>query len=311
MPSRKGILVTTVAITAFAAASYLVIKKRDSAIFGKCFSSPSACSSPVLQPERWIPFQVVENKQLNHDTHQITFRLPQGSHRLGLTVASALLARVPDHSDPAKMTIRPYTPTSTEQEIINRGSFDLIVKRYEQGNLSKHVCSLAPGEVLEMSGPIKKIDISTVTAAEIGMIAGGTGITPMLQVINHWLSHPGVCLGGEKKKITLIFANNEEQDILVRDKLEALQKKHPDHFKLHNVLVKPPSGWTQSVGYVTPEVLSKASFPTPSQSTMVLVCGPPPFMDAVSGNKDPDKSQGPLKGILAGLGFASAQVYKF
>ena len=43
----------------------------------------------------------------------------------------------------------------------------------------------------------------------------------------------------------------------------------------------------------------------------VYVCGPPGFMNAVSGDKTVDKSQGELTGILKELGYNSNQVYKF
>ena len=43
----------------------------------------------------------------------------------------------------------------------------------------------------------------------------------------------------------------------------------------------------------------------------VQVCGPPPLMKSISGDKAEDKSQGPLTGILKDLGYTSEQVYKF
>jgi cytochrome-b5 reductase len=44
---------------------------------------------------------------------------------------------------------------------------------------------------------------------------------------------------------------------------------------------------------------------------MVFVCGPPGMMDAVSGGKAPDLSQGELKGMLKDLGYTSPMVFKF
>jgi cytochrome-b5 reductase len=52
---------------------------------------------------------------------------------------------------------------------------------------------------------------------KIGMIAGGTGITPMLQIINAIMK--------EKKgsiELSLLFANQTEQDILLREMIEDL-----------------------------------------------------------------------------------------
>jgi cytochrome-b5 reductase len=44
------------------------------------------------------------------------------------------------------------------------------------------------------------------------MIAGGTGITPMLQLIREMLQNPD-----ESIELRLIFANQSEDDILLRD----------------------------------------------------------------------------------------------
>ena len=41
------------------------------------------------------------------------------------------------------------------------------------------------------------------------------------------------------------------------------------------------------------------------------MCGPPPMMEHISGNKAKDKSQGELKGILKDMGYSSDQVFKF
>ena len=43
----------------------------------------------------------------------------------------------------------------------------------------------------------------------------------------------------------------------------------------------------------------------------VQVCGPPPMMKAISGDKAQDKSQGPLEGTLKDCGYTESQVYKF
>ena len=51
--------------------------------------------------------------------------------------------------------IRPYTPTSTEAVT---GHFDLVVKEYPTGVMSKHIASMKPGDSLEMKGPFPKVD---------------------------------------------------------------------------------------------------------------------------------------------------------
>ncbi len=107
----------------------------------------------------------------------------------------------------------------------------------------------------------------------------------MLQVIQKILENPQ-----DKTKVSLIFANIAEQDILLKSYLDKLAKSKPDQFKLHYVLEKcvlsvckytylmnrPPAGWTQSVGYVS-ESLIRDLMPNPSQGK-VFICGPGPMM---------------------------------
>jgi cytochrome-b5 reductase len=49
-------------------------------------------------------------------------------------------------------------------------------------------------------------------------------------------------------------------------------------------------------------------------SQLVCVCGPPRFMESICGDAvmiEGKKQQGPLKGLLAEMGFTSDRVYKF
>lgn len=104
------------------------------------------------------------------------------------------------------------------------------------------------------------------------MIAGGTGITPMYQVIRHALTTPG-----DQTRISLIFANVNEDDILLRSEFEALAATYPDRFQIHYTLDNPPSRWAGHKGFVTPEMI-KEHLPAPSPKTKILVCGPPPMV---------------------------------
>lgn len=47
------------------------------------------------------------------------------------------------------------------------------------------------------------------------------------------------------------------------------------------------------------------------QECGVVVMGTAGMMNAVSGDKAPDKSQGELAGLLKAMGYTSEQVYKF
>ena len=69
-----------------------------------------------------------------------------------------------------------------------------------------------------------------------GMLAGGTGITPMYQVINAILRDPS-----DRTQLSLVSANVGEDDILLRRELDTLAATH-DNFRVHYVLNNPPAG---------------------------------------------------------------------
>lgn len=140
------------------------------------------------------------------------------------------------------------------------------------------------------------------------LCSGGTGITPMYQVIDDILKNDG-----DKTDIKLIYANKTPADILLKDKLDALAAEHPN-FEVHYVVEKTGTWnkffWKGSTGYITEDTI-KRHCPGPSDEHLILVCGPPPMMKAISGDKAPDKSQGELTGTLASMGYTADQVYKF
>ncbi len=63
-------------------------------------------------------------------------------------------------------------------------------------------------------------------------------------------------------------------------------------------------------GYVSEKVIAD-TMPAPSSDSRILVCGPPGFMDAVSGNKTPDYQQGLVSGLLKKAGYDETMVFKF
>lgn len=76
--------------------------------------------------------------------------------------------------------IRPYTPVSDEDQ---SGFIDFVVKRYPNGPMSEHMHHMKPDQRLDFKGPIPKYPWQPNKHDHIALIAGGTGITPMYQLI--------------------------------------------------------------------------------------------------------------------------------
>ena len=155
--------------------------------------------------------------------------------------------------------------------------------------MSQHLESLKIGDTIDVRGPsgrlnylgngkflikkLRKDPAHEVNILNVGMIAGGTGITPMLQLIRHILKDPK-----DSTKLRLLFANQSEKDILVRKELEEVAEKHPDQFKLWYTLDTTPEGWKYSKGFVNDQMIQDNLFP-PSPDTLIVMCGPPPMVN--------------------------------
>ncbi|PBP21667.1 NADH-cytochrome b5 reductase [Diplocarpon rosae] len=251
----------------------------------------------------FISLKLDSVETVSHNTKKFRFALPESDQVSGLHVASALLTKYkgPGAEKPA---IRPYTPVNDEDET---GFLDLLVKKYPNGVMSGHMHEMVPGQTLDFKGPIPKYPYTANKHNHVAMIAGGTGITPMYQIARAIFNNPD-----DKTKVTLVFANVTEEDILLKKELAQLENTYPQRFRAFYVLDKPAKGWSGSTGYITKELL-KTVLPEPKEENIkIFVCGPPPLYKAISGAKVSPSNQGELDGsILEQLGYNKDQVYKF
>ncbi|KAJ0410112.1 hypothetical protein ATCC90586_001597 [Pythium insidiosum] len=252
----------------------------------------------ALSPREFRAFTVRKVETLSHNTKRITFDLPSEAHEMGLTTASCLVAKANVNG---KNVIRPYTPTNLNDE---KGFLELVVKGYPTGLLSKHIVELKEGDTLEMKGPFVKFKYEANTYKKIGMVAGGSGITPMLQLIKQICRDPA-----DKTEIVLLFGNQTEADMILKDELDALQYLYPQ-LTVHHVLSNPSEAWTGLKGHISKDMVQEL-LPGPSDDHLICVCGPPPMMYHISGDKAKDKTQGELQGVLKELQYTSKQVFKF
>ena len=182
--------------------------------------------------------------------------------------------------------MRSYTPITDDT---TPGAFELMVKTYPNGRISRRFAELKEGNSLEMKGPRGKYEYVPNGYKRIGMIAGGTGLTPCLQVISAALRDPN-----DKTSFDLIYANVTADEILLMEQLDALAAANPARFRVHYFLNEAPAGWKGGVGFVSSEAIM-THLPSVSEDGQILMCGPPPMMSAM--NK-----------ILVSLGFPEAGV---
>lgn len=186
------------------------------------------------------------------------------------------------------------------------GYLDLLVKKYPGGPMSTRLHDMEPGQRLDFKGPIPKYSWTENKHSHIALIAGGTGITPMYQLARAVFNN-----SNDKTKVTLVFGNLSEEDILLKREFEDLENKYPQRFRAFYTLNNPPAHSPMAPKMVTKELL-KTVLPEPKEENIkVFVCGPPGMYKAISGAKKSPSDQGELDGYLKELGYSKDQVYKF
>ncbi|KAI0001980.1 hypothetical protein BJV77DRAFT_1057699 [Russula vinacea] len=215
---------------------------------------------PVLDPKEWQLFPLKQKIVVSPNTAIYRFALPHPSDSLGLPIGQHITVSAEING---KDVARSYTPTSSDDDL---GHFDLLIKSYEKGNISRYVSLLKIGDKIRVKGPKGQFNYSPTLSREIGMIAGGTGITPMLQIIRAALKNPQ-----DHTRLSLIYAN------------------------VFYVLNNPPMGWTGGVGFVSKEQIATHSLPpmTISRSSLCVCVGPPPMMTGMKKHLDELKYPAP------------------
>lgn len=238
-------------------------------------SSPKASGSPTptraLDPHEWRRFKLVRKTLVSPNVYRLVFALQRANDVLGLPTGQHIALRA---TVGGKTVARSYTPVSNNSDL---GRIEMLVKVYDKGLMTKHLEGMEVGETIDIRGPKGSMQYQPlVYAKHIGMVAGGTGITPMFQVIR------AICEDeSDTTTMSLLYANNTEADILLREELDAYMKLCPGKLRVHYVLARPSEGWTGSSGFVNAELI-KEHLPAAAEDTKMLLCGPPPMTRAVS-----------------------------
>lgn len=236
----------------------------------------------VLSASEFRKYQVLKVTTVSHNTKLIRFELP-AAKSLGLTIGRHISVR--GEVDGNKV-LRAYTPVSRIDQL---GYFDLLIKRYEHGKLSSFLHQCQAGDMVDVRGPVGRFKYDINEHSHIGLIAGGTGITPCLQLLKTILLCPAY--KDDTTTFTLLYQNRLEQDILLREEIEALQKTYFTRFKLRLFLSNPGnsnsnsssnSRSSNSSGQVLKEgYIDEATLDELQGAGLVAVCGPSGFNEAM------------------------------
>ncbi|KAL0082289.1 hypothetical protein J3Q64DRAFT_1808194 [Phycomyces blakesleeanus] len=272
-----------------------------------------------LLPDRYTSLKVLEKEQVSPDTFRLRLETERQQSKEYPVMSSVYI------KDDSIQVMRPYTPINPDP--YQDGHVDLLIKRYENGSVSRMLSKADLHDVIHVRGPMIEYDYQPNSRQEIGMIAGGTGITPMYQLIQHILHNPA-----DKTKMWLIYGSQSEKDILLREELDKLAAENKDRLRVMYLVDRPSKDWEGQVGYVSEGMVKSLlgtnqpvdpiavnggnsnsnnnSNNSDSISRLVFVCGPDKMLAHVCGEKARDFSQGKVSGVLGRLGLTSREVWK-
>lgn len=195
---------------------------------------------------------------------------------------------------------RPYNPLSAD----SGDEFTLLVKRYDNAKMGGKLHGLQTGETVEVRGPNQQWRWQKGAYSHYGLVCGGTGITPLIQLAKKVLEN-------EVATVTLVTFNKTSEDILLREELEVLAKAYPTRLKVkHCVESGEIPGICDRAGKCCMQRVLKENLPPAGPGVKILVCGRKEMTEYVAGAKTPDFKQGEIGGVLKDLGYQSKHVWK-
>lgn len=126
-------------------------------------------------------------------------------------------------------------------------TFELLVRRVEEGPVAVFLSDLEPGDLISFRGPTGPSMIPTEPDTELVLLATGVGLSPFHSLLHHLLPR------GFKRQIKLYWGLRLEEDICLLDDLNQLRSKHAN-FRYEISLSQPPAGWQGLRGRLTESV---------------------------------------------------------
>eukprot|EP00003_Mantamonas_plastica_P008799 TRINITY_DN1782_c1_g1_i2.p1 TRINITY_DN1782_c1_g1~~TRINITY_DN1782_c1_g1_i2.p1 ORF type:complete len:288 (-),score=76.70 TRINITY_DN1782_c1_g1_i2:59-922(-) len=191
-----------------------------------------------LDPKTPKEFSITSITSVKDDVLLIRVALPDPETHLGLPVGYHVRLVIPLEETPEEKhpTQRSYTPVSLPW---TKGYFDLMIRIYPEGKMSQYLAKKKEGDTLWIKGPggrfLKGNGYEANMWDSIIMICGGTGITPMLQVMHYILQGTE---GKDQTQMRLLFANRTEDQILVKEELDQVLVENPEQVKVSHFLTQ-------------------------------------------------------------------------
>jgi ferredoxin-NADP reductase len=146
-----------------------------------------------------------------------------------------------------------------------------FTKKLSDSDFSAVLRGLKKGDWARIDAPYGKFTFEG-EYKKIGLLGGGIGITPFMGICKY-------CTDMRlDTKVTLLYGNRTESDIVFRKELEALQEQNKN-LKVVFTLNEADRRWKGATGFITADMIQK-KIPD-YKDTVFYTCGPPPMVEVM------------------------------
>eukprot|EP00754_Rhynchopus_humris_P034305 Rhum_TRINITY_DN15620_c0_g1::Rhum_TRINITY_DN15620_c0_g1_i1::g.161685::m.161685 len=274
-------------------------------------------SAAMLSKDYFTPFMVVSTRMLNRN--HVVFRVKV----TGAVYSFGLGNHVELSYQGVTRMYTPYLPPSTlepmgtgddgkQQPLPNTTEVEFFVKVYGSGELTPLLAGLKTLNKVSLRGAIKGPLPSGFLSARkdgtrlaLNMVAGGTGITPFLQIVYGLVGRDPKhhCV----RRATLLYCCASSDDVLHEEEMAKVRAHFGSFLDFSFVVAvsspspSPPPASQWLTGRVSPEMLGKvvpADAGSEDTEAHLMYCGPPSFNDVVAE-------------MAASVGYAKDRLHEF
>lgn len=187
---------------------------------------------PLLSQIKFSPFQLLSVQHHTHDTFIYLFQAVRVSRKqdlrshdieyihvkrpLDMKVGQHLIMRCSIDGNQNTLLTRAYTPVSGLKSS-SVGQFEVLIKLYENGKMSKYIQNLKENDIVEWRGPFGNFHYVPNSYRNLLMFCAGTGIAPMYPIAKFIVENDS-----DETFVHLLFACKDFEDILLRDEIQQL-----------------------------------------------------------------------------------------
>jgi ferredoxin-NADP reductase len=210
--------------------------------------------------------EIVDIKQLTHDTKSFLLRLDNGKH-FSYEAGQFVMLKTVVNGEEIKRAYSIASPPP--KDLVHAEYIELIIKHVPDGKMTSHLFNLEPGSEVQVEGPFGQFILKEPIQEGDIFMATGSGIAPFMAMLRK------VFRDHNSKQFYLFFGVRNSEEIIYRDELELWAHKHKNFHPII-CLSEDEADWDGEVGYVQDKL---ASYIKDFKDKQAYLCGIPVMVE--------------------------------